>query len=158
MADTPRTPTLDGELRRAVEQICDRKEPPVARCRLLSKGMEAYHRLDLKADDVTGDQACLACGNCVDSCPLLRKEPGRLDDTAQRTSYALESTVGEDCEQCMSCLLACPQVDTAIKDYVVDERIKETIPPSTAWSWVDHHLTPVLALIVGLVMGMFLVR
>ena len=158
MGDKDKGPLLDESRRKSLDAILDEKEPPVARARLLSEGMKPYHRLNLDSEDVVGDQGCLACGNCIDSCPILRKEPGRFDDTAQRTSFALESTVGEDCEQCYSCLLACPQVDTEIKDYVVDERIEESIPPSATWWWIDHYLTPVFALVVGLVAGIFLVR
>ena len=71
-----------------------RKNHPLGRARLLSEGMKPYHRLELKEDEITGDQGCLACGNCIDSCPVLRREPERFEDTAQRTSFALESTVG----------------------------------------------------------------
>jgi len=40
---------------------------------------------------------------------------------------ALESTVGEDCDQCCACVLACPQVDTTIKNYVVNHRMVEVM-------------------------------
>jgi len=158
MADKQERPPLDETVRKSLDGVLDEKEPPVARARMLSDGMQPYHRLELKCDDVTGDQGCLACGNCIDSCPVLRREPHRFDETAQRTSFALEATVGEDCEQCYSCILACPQVETALKDYVVDERIVETIPESPTWSLFDHYLTPFFALVVGFVAGMFLVR
>ena len=71
---------------------------------------------------------CIGCGNCIDSCPILRREPDRRDRTIQRTSMALEILVAEDCEQCYACALSCPQVDTAIKDYVVEDRVVEVIP------------------------------
>ncbi len=158
MADKEQMPPLSGNIKLSLDGILDIKEPPVARARLLSEGMKPYHRLELKEDDVTGDQACIACGNCIDSCPVLRREPERYEDSEQRTSFALEAIVGEDCEQCNSCLLACPQVETAIKDYVVDEKIEETIPASETWMSIDHYLTPFFALIVGLVVGIFLVR
>lgn len=140
--------------------ILNTKEPPVARFRLLSKGMEPYHRLYIPdADsDVTGDKGCLACGNCIDSCPVLRKDPKRFDKTAQRTSFALESCVGEDCEQCYSCVLACPQVDTAYKDYIVDEVVPETIQPSPRITSLDNYFMGLIALIIGIVIGVFLAR
>ncbi len=146
------------EYKDVLNEILDEKDVPVARCRLLSKGFEPYHRLSL--DDpllVEGDKGCLACGNCIDSCPVLRKEPERLDDTTvQRTSMALESTVGEDCEQCYSCILACPQVDTSLKDYTVDTRVPEVIPPARALGILDKYLMAVVALVFGILLGVFI--
>ncbi len=140
--------------------ILNTKEPPVARFRLLSRGMEPYHRLFIKdpASDVTGDKGCLACGNCIDSCPVLRKDPSRLQKTEQRTSFALEACVGEDCEQCYSCVLACPQVDTAYKDYIVDEVVPETIQPAPRITALDNYFMAVIALIIGVVIGVFVAR
>jgi len=40
---------------------------------------------------------------------------------------ALESTVGEDCDLCDACILVCPQVDTTIKNYVVNRRMVEVM-------------------------------
>ena len=140
--------------------ILDTKEPPVARFRLLSRGMEPYHRLDIKDEDsdVTGDQGCLACGNCIDSCPILRKHPELFEKTEQRTSFALEACVGEDCEQCYSCVLACPQVDTPYKDYIVDEVIPETIEPAPGITSLDSYFATMIALILGIVIGVFIAR
>ncbi|MDQ1240055.1 MAG: hypothetical protein QG577_2241 [Thermodesulfobacteriota bacterium] len=140
--------------------ILNSKEPPVARFRMLSKGMEPCHRLFIKdsGSDVTGDKGCLACGNCVDSCPVLRKDPSRFDKTEQRTSFALEACVGEDCEQCYSCVLACPQVDTAYKDYIVDEVVPETIEPAPRITALDNYFMALMALILGLVIGVFIAR
>ncbi|MGC8908066.1 MAG: 4Fe-4S dicluster domain-containing protein [Desulfomonilaceae bacterium] len=140
--------------------ILNAKEPPVARFRLLSKGMEPYHRLFIKDpdSDVTGDKGCLACGNCIDSCPVLRKDPSRLQKTEQRTSFALEACVGEDCEQCYSCVLACPQVDTAYKDYIVDEVVPETIQPAPRITALDNYFMALIALIIGVVIGIFVAR
>ncbi|MCX5872468.1 MAG: hypothetical protein NTY51_04420 [Deltaproteobacteria bacterium] len=146
--------------RDVADMILNTKEPPVARFRLLSKGMEPYHRLYISDEDsdVTGDKGCLACGNCIDSCPVLRKDPKRFDKTAQRTSFALESCVGEDCEQCYSCVLACPQVDTAYKDYIVDEVVPETIQPAPKITSLDNYFMGLIALIMGIVIGVFLAR
>ena len=146
--------------REVADAILNVKEPPVARFRLLSRGMEPYHRLDIKDEgsDVTGDKGCLACGNCIDSCPVLRKRPELLDLTEQRTSFALEACVGEDCEQCYSCVLACPQVDTAYKDYIVDEVIPETIEPAPRITSLDNYFMALIALIFGILIGVFLAR
>jgi ferredoxin len=40
---------------------------------------------------------------------------------------ALESTVGEDCDLCYACVLVCPQVDTTIKNYIVNHRMVEVM-------------------------------
>lgn len=150
-------PPLGDAKKRTIDQILDIKEPPVARCRMLSRGMEPYHRLYLPlGEEVDGDKACLACGNCVDSCPVLRREPERLGATDRRTSFALETTVGEDCELCFSCILACPQVDTEIKDYVVDEMIPETIPQSPMLRRFDNYFMVIAALVFGIILGIFL--
>jgi ferredoxin len=141
---------------KVLDLILDEKLPPVARCRLLSGGMKPYHRLALAEAEVAGDKGCLACGNCIDSCPILRREPERLAKTEQRTSMALESIVAEECEQCYACVLACPQVDTNIKDYVVDTRLPEVIPPSKTMSFLDKYLMVVVALAIGLLLGLFL--
>jgi ferredoxin len=140
-------------------RILDIKEPPVARCRLLSKGLEPYHRLSGIGLEAAGDQGCLACGNCIDACPVLRREPDRFDKTDQRTSMALEAIVGEDCEQCFSCILSCPQVDTDLKDYIVDDYVVEVIPQSKKLhTLLDHYLLIPVALLIGIVLGLFIAR
>lgn len=154
---TASSPPLGDDKKRTVDQLLEIKEPPVARFRLLSRGMEPYHRLNVTPDCVVdGDKACVACGNCVDSCPVLRREPDRLSVTDRRTSFALETTVGEDCELCFSCLLACPQVDTEIKDYVVDEKIPETIAQSPLLRRYDNYFMVIAALVFGIVLGIFI--
>jgi len=146
---------VKGVRKAVADSILEVKEPPVARFRLLSKGMEPYHRLNV-TEEIAGDKACVACGNCIDSCPVLRREPERLDKTEQRTSFALEAIVGEDCEQCYSCVLSCPQVDTELKDYIVDEVMKETIPPSKKVTLLDNYFMLIAALMVGIIIGIFL--
>ncbi|UCE07661.1 MAG: 4Fe-4S dicluster domain-containing protein [bacterium] len=137
--------------------VLDIKEPPVARCRLLSRGIEPYHRLYLPEDlQIEGDRACIACGNCIDSCPVLRREPDRRERTVQRTSFALEVLVAEDCEQCYACILSCPQVDTAIKDYVVEDRVVEVIPQTKKLKLLDNYFMVIVALIIGIVIGVFI--
>lgn len=157
---TTRDSSKDEMNKEVAQTVLETKEPPVARFRLLSKGIEPYHRLDIKdtESDITGDQACIACGNCIDSCPVLRKHPERFDKTAQRTSFALEACVGEDCEQCYSCVLACPQVDTAYKDYIVDEVVPETIQPAPKITSLDNYFMALMALVLGIIIGVFIAR
>ena len=111
-------------VREILDVILSISYPPVARCRLLSSGFSPYHTLDIE-EDVSGTKACLACGNCIDVCSILTREPNRQEKTEQRTSMALEYLVGEDCDRCYECILACPQVDTTIKRYVVQNRLVE---------------------------------
>lgn len=137
--------------------ILNIKEPPVARCRLLSNGIEPYHRLYLQQGvSIDGDKACIACGNCIDSCPVLRREPDRRAKTIQRTSFALENLVAEDCEQCYACTLSCPQVDTALKDYIVEERVIEVIPQSKKIRFLDNYFMVIIALLLGIIIGIFI--
>ncbi len=141
---------------RVLNSILDIKEPPVARCRLLSSGIEPYHRLYLTENvTIAGDRACIACGNCVDSCPVLRREPDRRSRTAQRTSFALEALVADDCEQCYACVMSCPQVDTAIKDYIAEERVVEVIPQSKTIKALDNYFMIFVALLLGIIIGIF---
>ncbi len=113
-----------GDVLEVLERILDISEPPVARCRLLSSGFGPSHTL-LTETELTGTRACLGCGNCVDICSLLAREPARLHKTAQRTSLALETMVGTDCDRCYACVMSCPQVDTSIKHYIVKTRTVE---------------------------------
>jgi ferredoxin len=151
---------LSDSQKRKVDRILDIKEPPVGRCRLLSKGIEPYNRVYLAGAniDIAGDKACIGCGNCIDSCPVLRREPERREKTVQRTSFALETIVADDCEQCYSCVLACPQVDTNIKDYIVDERVPEAIPQNRKVTLMDNYYMVIAALVFGIIIGVFLVR
>jgi len=153
---TEKEENLSPQTAQVLNTILDIKEPPVARCRLLSKGLEPYHRLYLPDSTlIDGDRACIACGNCIDSCPILRREPDRRARTVQRTSFALEVLVAEDCEQCYACVLACPQVDTAIKDYVVDDRVVEVIPQVKKMKFLDNYFMLFIALLIGIIIGVF---
>jgi ferredoxin len=109
-----------------LHEILSTLAPPVARCRLLSSGFSPTHALEV-SEDLTGVKACLGCGNCIDICPVLAREPKRREKTEQRTSMALETLVGEDCDRCYACVMACPQVDTTIKHYVVNRRMIEVM-------------------------------
>ena len=112
------------EIEGILNEILNTKSPPVSRCRLLSSGFNPGHALDI-TEDISGHKECIGCGNCIDICPFLFREPSRRQKTEQRTSMALESIVGEDCDQCGACILVCPQVDTTIKNYVVSRRMVE---------------------------------
>ena len=114
------------EIEAILNEVLNTRCPPVGRCRLLSSGFGTAHSLNI-AENITGHKECLGCGNCVDICPFLSREPGRRDKTEQRTSMALESIVGEDCDLCDACVLVCPQVDTTIKSYVVNHRMVEVM-------------------------------
>jgi ferredoxin len=114
------------EIEFILNEVLNTRCPPVGRCRLLSSGFGTSHALNI-TENITGHKECLGCGNCVDICPFLSREPGRRDKTVQRTSMALESIVGEDCDLCDACILVCPQVDTTIKSYVVNHRMIEVM-------------------------------
>ena len=114
------------EIEGVLNEILNSHSPPVARCRLLSSGFNPGHALNI-TEDISGHKECLGCGNCIDICPFLFREPSRRQKTEQRTSMALESIVGEDCDQCDACILVCPQVDTTIKNYVVNRRMIEVM-------------------------------
>ena len=104
--------------------IFSQTRPPVARCRLLSSGFGPGHMLQT-SDDLTGTKACLGCGCCIDVCPVLVREPKRRLQTEARTSLALETLVGDDCDRCGGCVLACPQVDPTIKHFLVQTHLAE---------------------------------
>ncbi|MFC2016493.1 4Fe-4S dicluster domain-containing protein [Chloroflexota bacterium] len=114
------------EIEGILNDILNIHSPPVGRCRLLSSGFSPTHALNI-TEDISGHKECLGCGNCIDACPFLFREPSRREKTEQRTSMALESIIGEDCDQCGACILTCPQVDTTIKNYVVNHRIVEVM-------------------------------
>jgi ferredoxin len=104
--------------------IFSQPRPPVARCRLLSSGFGPGYMLKT-SDNLVGSQACLGCGCCMDACPVLARDPKRRLRTEARTSLALETLVGEDCDRCGNCALACPQVDPTIKHYLVQTHLAE---------------------------------
>jgi ferredoxin len=121
-----------------LNRILDLSVAPVARCRLLSSGFAPFHMLDVGAE-LQGTRACLGCGNCIDACGLLAREPARLESTAQRTSLALEHMVGDDCDRCENCVFACPQVDTSIKHYIARTRVVEQMQKLLAKASPDEE-------------------
>ncbi len=114
------------EIEATLNKILNINNPPVARCRLVSTGFNPGHALNI-IEDIGGHKECIGCGNCIDICPILFREPSRRNKTEQRTSMALESIVAADCDQCDACVLACPQVDTTIKNYIVNHRMIEVM-------------------------------
>lgn len=104
--------------------VFSQPRPPVARCRLLSSGFGPAHMLKV-TDNLMGTKACLGCGCCMDACPVLARDPKRRLRSESRTSMALETLVGEDCDRCGNCALACPQVDPTIKHYLVQTHLAE---------------------------------
>ncbi len=103
------------------EAIC-----PVARMRLFSDGVNPNTRL-FQTEAVIGDRACLACGNCVDACPVVKDKQRFVFIQNQRTSMALENIVGLECRRCYNCIQACPQVSKTNKDYAAGFRRGEKV-------------------------------
>lgn len=114
------------EIEGILNEILNTHCPPVGRCRLLSSGFSPTHALNI-TEDISGHKECLGCGNCIDICPVLFREPARREKTEQRTSMALETLVAEDCDLCDACVMVCPQVDTTIKNYIVNHRMLEVM-------------------------------
>ena len=114
------------EIEGILNEILNTHCPPVGRCRLLSSGFSPTHALNI-TEDISGHKECLGCGNCIDICPVLFREPSRREKTEQRTSMALENLVAEDCDLCDACVMVCPQVDTTIKNYIVNHRMLEVM-------------------------------
>jgi ferredoxin len=119
-----RVQTDPNRIQSILRLVFSQPRPPVARCRLLSSGFSPAHMLKV-TDNLTGTKACLGCGCCMDACPVLARDPKRRLRTEARTSMALETLVGEDCDRCGNCALACPQVDPSIKHYLVQTHLAE---------------------------------
>ena len=104
-----------------LDHVLDETECPVARMRLLSDGINPNNRF-FEPDDVIGDRGCTACGNCVDACPVVREKYRFVFLQSQRTSMALENMVGIECRRCYKCIVSCPQVSKAVKEYALGFR------------------------------------
>lgn len=112
------------KVQRILQVIFSQPRPPVARCRLISSGFGPAHMLKV-SEDIVGTKACLGCGCCMDACPVLARDPKRRLRSDARNSMALETLIGEDCDRCGNCALACPQVDPTIKHYLVQTHLAE---------------------------------
>ncbi len=74
----------------------------------------------------------------MDACPVLARDPKRRLRTDARSSMALETLVGEDCDRCANCALACPQVDPTIKHYLVQTHLAEGMADLLAKAATDE--------------------
>ncbi len=106
--------------------LLDENRSPVARMRLFSEGINENHRI-LAGEQAMGDRGCMACGNCVDACPVIKDRHRFVFIQNQRTSMALENMVAEECRRCYNCIKACPQVSKPIKEYAAGFRRAEKI-------------------------------
>jgi len=106
--------------------LLDEAWSPVARFRLLSDGVNE-NALLVNVSQVKEDRACLACGNCVDACPVVKQNVGLVFHQTQRTSMSLENFVQEECRRCYRCVLSCPQVGKDLKEYAAGFRRVEKI-------------------------------
>jgi cytochrome b subunit of formate dehydrogenase len=106
--------------------LLDENRSPVARMRLFSEGLNENHRI-LAGDQIMGDRGCIACGNCVDACPVVKDKRRFVFIQNQRTSMALENMVAEECRRCYNCIKSCPQVSKPIKEYAAGFRRGEKI-------------------------------
>lgn len=104
-----------------LSRILDNNNSPVARMRLFSEGIRTNNRI-VDYEPITGDKGCLACGNCIDACPVVREKRRFVFTLNQRTSMSLENIVGEECRRCYACVRACPQVGKPTKEFVIGFR------------------------------------
>jgi cytochrome b subunit of formate dehydrogenase len=109
-----------------LERILDENNCPVARMRLFSQGIQTNNRI-LIYEPVTGDRGCLACGNCVDACPVVQDKQRFVFTQNQRTSMSLENIVGPECRRCYACVRTCPQVSKSAKEFVTGFRRGEKV-------------------------------
>ncbi|MBE0408577.1 MAG: 4Fe-4S dicluster domain-containing protein [Anaerolineales bacterium] len=137
------------KIERILKLVFSQPRPPVARCRLLSSGFGHGYMFDTQ-DNLTGSKACLGCGCCMDACPVLARDPRRRSRLESRTSLALETLVGEDCDRCGNCALACPQVDTSIKHYLVQTHLAEGMAELLEKATSDEAMVLDLVLSSGL--------
>ena len=124
--------------REIVTSILDTGWSPVAKFRLLSGGVSPNHLLE-KAEDIVGQRSCLACGNCVDACPVVLRKEDKVELQLHRTSMYLETIVNDSCIRCYSCIKVCPQVDRPLKLMAAKHRMTEKMVHW--WMAVAYFLT-----------------
>jgi len=112
--------------REMINSILDTAWSPVAKFRLLSSGISPNNLLD-GGEKVVGQKECIACGNCVDACPVVLREVGRVDLQTERTSLHLEQIVDDACLRCYRCIQVCPQVDPKLKILAIRHRMTEKV-------------------------------
>lgn len=135
--------------------ILDEPWSPVARFRLLSSGINPNSRL-LASSEVAGDNGCLACGNCIDACPVVRQNVGLVFDQNLRTSMALENFVQDECRRCYRCVAACPQVSKGLKEVTSGfRRVEKIAHILAAFIVVSLALTGVTRLHYGNILSGF---
>jgi ferredoxin len=133
-----RTQTDPLKIQNVLKIIVSQSIPPVARCRLISSGMGPAFMLKT-TENLAGSKACLGCGCCMDACPVLARDARRRNRVGVRSSMALETLVGEDCDRCGNCALACPQVDPTIKHYLVQTHLAEGMAELLAKAATDEE-------------------
>ena len=109
-----------------IDLLLDENCSPVARMRLFSEGVNLNTRM-MSNELIIRDKACLACGNCVDACPVVKEKHKFIFLQNQRTSMSLEHLVGVECRRCYGCIKSCPQVGMDIKEYAAGYRRGEKI-------------------------------
>jgi cytochrome b subunit of formate dehydrogenase/NAD-dependent dihydropyrimidine dehydrogenase PreA subunit len=122
-----------------IDLILDGNESPVAKMRLFSDGINPNNRL-LGAEEIVNDKGCIACGNCIDGCPVVKDSLYFVFLQNKRTSMSLEYIVGDECRRCYNCIRGCPQVSKIIKEYTSAYRRGEK---------VVHLLTAVTILLLA---------
>ncbi|GAB6154616.1 hypothetical protein JCM17380_33660 [Desulfosporosinus burensis] len=124
--------------REMITKILDTPSSPVGMFRLLSGGVSPNNLLE-NSEQAVGQKVCLACGNCVDACPVVLREQDKIELQVQRTSLHLETVVEDSCLRCYSCIKVCPQVDRPLKLLAAKHRITEKFVH--AWLAVAYLLT-----------------
>ncbi|MDR1701254.1 MAG: cytochrome b/b6 domain-containing protein [Sporomusaceae bacterium] len=118
--------TMLSQNKSLLSNILDTPESPVGKMRLLSGGISPNNLLESE-NNLEGQKACLACGNCVDTCPVILRELDCVEFQPNRNSLYLETVVAASCLRCYQCIQACPQVDRGIKLTAARHRVTERI-------------------------------
>lgn len=128
-----------------ITNLLDTAWSPVAKMRLLSGGISPNNLLD-GGDEIVGQKACIACGNCVDACPVVLRELDCVQSQTNRNSLYLETIVDDKCLRCYQCIQACPQVDRAIKLTATRHRITERI--AHWWLGIAYVITAISGILI----------